>query len=51
MQHHLEYGVFAAVADAYLSGNPWWYAEAPAAPGGQVFRLVGTTEDMSKWQR
>lgn len=21
------------------------------APGGQVFRLVGTTEDMSKWQR
>jgi hypothetical protein len=21
------------------------------APGGQVFRLAGTTEDMSKWQR
>ena len=21
------------------------------APGGQVFRLVGDTEDMSKWQR
>ena len=21
------------------------------APGGQVFRLVGTTEDMSKWER